>query len=29
VKAATVSDPEGNEITFAEDLTDKTRSRTG
>ena len=24
VKAATVSDPEGNEITFAEDLTDKT-----
>jgi predicted enzyme related to lactoylglutathione lyase len=23
VKAATVSDPEGNEITFAEDLTDK------
>jgi predicted enzyme related to lactoylglutathione lyase len=24
VKAATVTDPEGNEITFAEDLTDKT-----
>lgn len=24
VKAATVTDPEGNEITFAEDLTDRT-----
>ena len=28
VKVATVTDPEGNRITFAEDLADKTRKRT-